>query len=396
MSPPRRVLAAEMKEYKLAAMSKEQVKKIYTEALKLKPGTEVSPELAAILILIEKVNAKTQAIQSCDSPFDTKPHETAALVMVVQRYSSVIMNDRERIKEMSKSTYDSIVKQLQKEKFDLENATQFERIQKVAEISFRHKSGNCMEKSLYAFCELLDELTKLSINTPHKSIVLELNYFHNHYVLMVNHNIVMDPWLNLYFMFKNESDILKVYQGFGDPFPFFTIDHQWLCSKNLSGFNLELDLASSARVFENYFHVAHPLIDKPAEKETKLPIPSAPPPPPPGFETFMQASTSSSSSSSSGPLPSSPSPPPGFESFMRSSSSSSSTGIPKAEDGKKEEDKKEEGKKLTYEPERTQKTITKAKAKAEAKFFSKSNSKQRKKRLKNLKNTPDLPPPGRR
>ncbi|WP_298624622.1 Ceg14 family Dot/Icm T4SS effector [uncultured Legionella sp.] len=97
-------------------------------------------------------------------------------------------------------------------------------LDKILEISIHTKKtgfGNCQEKAFFGFAALVLE------SQQDNSLIhtLRLATFDNHFIVIVNEAILMDPWLNLAFPVdtsNSKDNIRYVFKGFGGLINYFT------------------------------------------------------------------------------------------------------------------------------------------------------------------------------
>lgn len=162
-------------------------------------------------------NQLAQNISSCDLPTDNE--DDASLVKITHIFADETL-----------------------ERTDL---TWLNKILKIALYSRGSGFGNCHEKAFFAFALLLHQAQK-----PESLIhSLRLATFNNHFILIVNEQFLMDPWLNLAFPLskgKQSLEIGYVFEGFGRLVNYFSINQEGQCFTHTvrEGGTTESDLPS--------------------------------------------------------------------------------------------------------------------------------------------------------
>ncbi|MCL9684998.1 Ceg14 family Dot/Icm T4SS effector [Legionella maioricensis] len=150
--------------------------------------------------LIFAINQLAKSIRSCDLPSDCE--DDSLLVKLTQNFADKTLNDNDK-----------------------------SWLQKILEIALYTKKtgfGNCQEKAFFAFSVLLLESKK--IFSPISS--LRLATFNNHFIVIVNEQFVMDPWLNIAFPLDSKApnkNIDIVFDEFGKLVDYFSINEQGYC-----------------------------------------------------------------------------------------------------------------------------------------------------------------------
>lgn len=167
----------------------------------------------AIWKLIQDVITESMQIDSCDLPSDNADNE--ALVRLTHQASDFIMGN---------STQHPV------KDFHPDTSSMLEKIAKISEIAFKiYRAGNCQEKAFFGFIRLLKKLIESGLSTSEQAITLELAYFNNHFIFIVDNRFLVDPWLSTAFPFRHFDDVMQVFSGAGQLHPFFVIDKQWNC-----------------------------------------------------------------------------------------------------------------------------------------------------------------------
>lgn len=150
--------------------------------------------------IIQAYNHLAQDIQSSDLPSDDE--ENTVLVKATQDVADNILNDQ--------------------------NKSWLDKILEVAILTKREGFGNCQEKAFFGFAALILESKK------QQGLIssLRLATFDNHFIVIVNEAVLMDPWLNLAFpLYQNNGheNIKNVFAGFGNLVDYFTLNSDGHC-----------------------------------------------------------------------------------------------------------------------------------------------------------------------
>jgi hypothetical protein len=191
--------------------------------------------------LMASVLEETKNIQSSDLPTDAE--ENDALVRLVHWDADYILGQTDINPASRKDKIAALEAARQ--------ASQLEKIIKIAALSQDLRAGNCQEKAFYGFYRLLNKLIEAGITTVNKTLPLELAYFSNHFVVLVDNRFLLDPWLNLVFPLSSDrKEINVVFKGFGYLQSYFQIDEQWRCFVEPAfGKNMEYDSRSTGYTF---------------------------------------------------------------------------------------------------------------------------------------------------
>ncbi|HAT1597159.1 TPA: type IV secretion protein Dot [Legionella pneumophila] len=183
-----------------AALTHSQVKEVKSKARTVNDKFHLNAEEKKLWELILLGNQLTQNISSCDLPTDNE--DDASLVKLTQIFADETL-----------------------ERTDL---TWLNKILKIALHSRGSGFGNCQEKAFFAFALMLHQAQK-----PESLIhSLRLATFNNHFILIVNEQFLMDPWLNLAFPLSKGNQQLEigyVFEGFGRLVNYFSIDQEGQC-----------------------------------------------------------------------------------------------------------------------------------------------------------------------
>ncbi|HAU1152270.1 TPA: type IV secretion protein Dot [Legionella pneumophila] len=183
-----------------AALTLAQVKEVKSKARKVNDKFHLNAEEKKLWELILLGNQLVQNISSCDLPTDNE--DDASLVKLTQIFADETL-----------------------ERTDL---TWLNKILKIALYSRSSGFGNCQEKAFFAFALMLHQAQK-SGDLIH---TLRLATFNNHFILIVNEQFLMDPWLNLAFPLSKgnqQLEIAYVFEGFGPLVNYFSIDQEGHC-----------------------------------------------------------------------------------------------------------------------------------------------------------------------
>nr|WP_241480478.1 Ceg14 family Dot/Icm T4SS effector [Legionella norrlandica] len=145
-------------------------------------------------------NQLAQSICSCDLPSDSE--KDAALVKTTQMVADEILEDP--------------------------TLSWLEKVLKIAIYSRESGFGNCQEKAFFAFALMLNQAQ----NPDNLIRSLRLATFSNHFILIVNEQFLMDPWLNLAFPISTnnpQEEIRYVFKGFGALIDYFSINENSQC-----------------------------------------------------------------------------------------------------------------------------------------------------------------------
>lgn len=185
---------------KFAALTRRSMKNIHLKAKQAIHSVKITSSQQIVWTLILNGLKVAKSIKSCDLPTD-KPSDSA-LVKTVQLHADEILN-----------------------------SDKIPWLRKILEIAIDCKSigyGNCQEKAFFAFAYML----KISASKENGIHSLRLASFLNHFILIVNEEFLMDPWLNLAFPItqKNISEIVDyVFDGFGELIDYYTINSEGAC-----------------------------------------------------------------------------------------------------------------------------------------------------------------------
>ncbi|KTD79410.1 Ceg14 family Dot/Icm T4SS effector [Legionella waltersii] len=185
---------------KFAALEEQEAINVKTKAKSVTERFELNTEQQTVWELIIDGIKLTDTIQSCDLPSDDPLSST--MVKMVQVRADEILSD-------TKKSW----------------------LFKILEIAIHAKQmsfGNCQEKAFFAFAYMFNQLTKQNdlIHT------LRLATFNNHFILIVNEEFVMDPWLSSAFPFDPQNSMLTinfVFEGFGNLINYFSVDMAGNC-----------------------------------------------------------------------------------------------------------------------------------------------------------------------
>ena len=202
-----------------AALTSSDVSDVRRKAFATKKQYEFSKNDLAIWDMIVALNRLAQDICSSDLPSDNE--EDAVLVKLTQDSADDILSNS-HISWLSK-------------------------ILEIALLTKKSGFGNCQEKAFFGFAALVHESQKMNslIHT------LRLATFKNHFIVVVNEQILMDPWLNLAFPLDAENlqkNIDYVFEGFGQLIDYFTFQANGDCVTHevIEGKMSELDTKSMA------------------------------------------------------------------------------------------------------------------------------------------------------
>ncbi|MBL7481352.1 Ceg14 family Dot/Icm T4SS effector [Legionella bononiensis] len=176
-----------------AELTHSDVVDVRKKALATKKQYDFSTDDITVWNMIVAVNQLAQEICSSDLPTDNE--EDAVLVKLTQDSADSILNNR-RISWLRK-------------------------ILDIALLTKQSGFGNCQEKAFFGFAALVLE----SQNMNSLIHTLRLATFKNHFIVIVNEQILMDPWLNLAFPLDDENlqnNIDYVFSGFGQLIDYFT------------------------------------------------------------------------------------------------------------------------------------------------------------------------------
>ncbi|HAT7073182.1 TPA: type IV secretion protein Dot [Legionella pneumophila] len=183
-----------------AALTHSQVQEVKAKARTVNDKFHLNAEEKKLWELILLGNQLAQNISSCDLPTDNE--DDASLVKLTQIFADETL-----------------------ERTDL---TWLNKILKIALHSRVCGFGNCQEKAFFAFALLLHQAQK-----PESLIhSLRLGTFNNHFILIVNEQFLMDPWLNLAFPLSKGNQQLEigyVFERFGRLVNYFSINQQGQC-----------------------------------------------------------------------------------------------------------------------------------------------------------------------
>ncbi|HAU1605151.1 TPA: Dot/Icm T4SS effector Ceg10 [Legionella pneumophila] len=183
-----------------AALTHSQVQEVKAKVRTVNDKFHLNAEEKKLWELILLGNQLAQNISSCDLPTDNE--DDASLVKLTQIFADETL-----------------------ERTDL---TWLNKILKIALYSRGSGFGNCQEKAFFAFALLLHQAQK-----PESLIhSLRLATFNNHFILIVNEQFLMDPWLNLAFPLSKgnqQLEIAYVFEGFGRLVNYFSINQEGQC-----------------------------------------------------------------------------------------------------------------------------------------------------------------------
>lgn len=183
---------------KLAALSFHDVESVERKVARITRRYQFEPQEKKIWDMILAYNELAQEITSSDLPSDES--DSAILVRLTQNFADKTLDDPNK-------TW----------------------LDKILEISIHTKKtgfGNCQEKAFFGFAALVLESQQRDslINT------LRLATFNNHFIVIVNEEVLMDPWLNLAFPLDNDQkNIGYVFKGFGKLVDYFTFYSNGKC-----------------------------------------------------------------------------------------------------------------------------------------------------------------------
>jgi hypothetical protein len=183
---------------KLAALSFHDVESVERKVDRITHRHQFDPQEKKVWGMIRAYNELAQEITSSDLPSDDA--DSALLVRLTQNFADKTLDNPDK-------TW----------------------LDKILEISIHTKKtgfGNCQEKAFFGFAALVLESQKRDslINT------LRLATFNNHFIVIVNEEILMDPWLNLAFPLESgKNNIGYVFQGFGKLVDYFTFHSNGEC-----------------------------------------------------------------------------------------------------------------------------------------------------------------------
>lgn len=183
---------------KLAALSFHDVESVERKVDRITRRHQFDPQEKKVWDMIRAYNELAQEITSSDLPSDDA--DSALLVRLTQNFADKTLDNPDK-------TW----------------------LDKILEISIHTKKtgfGNCQEKAFFGFAALVLESQKRDslINT------LRLATFNNHFIVIVNEKVLMDPWLNLAFPLENgKNNIGYVFQGFGKLVDYFTFHSSGKC-----------------------------------------------------------------------------------------------------------------------------------------------------------------------
>ncbi|KTD52846.1 Ceg14 family Dot/Icm T4SS effector [Legionella quateirensis] len=183
-----------------AALTNSDVAEVRKKALATKKQYDFSTNDIAVWDIIVALNQLAQDICSSDLPTDNE--EDAVLVKLTQDSADNILNNQ--------------------------NISWLRKILEIAILTKQSGFGNCQEKAFFGFAALVLESQKVNslIHT------LRLATFKNHFIVIVNEQILMDPWLNLAFPLDAENleqNIDYVFAGFGQLIDYFTFQANGNC-----------------------------------------------------------------------------------------------------------------------------------------------------------------------
>lgn len=213
-----------------AALTHSQVQEVKAKARTVNDKFHLNAEEKKLWELILLGNQLAQNISSCDLPTDNE--DDASLVKLTQIFADETL-----------------------ERTDL---TWLNKILKIALYSRGSGFGNCQEKAFFAFALLLHQAQK-----PESLIhSLRLATFNNHFILIVNEQFLMDPWLNLAFPLSKGNQQLEigyVFEGFGRLVNYFSINQEGQCFTHAvrEGDTTERDLSSE----KDMANCIHSLLD---------------------------------------------------------------------------------------------------------------------------------------
>lgn len=144
---------------------------------------------------LQAVNRLAQNIYSCDLPSDNE--SDAPLVRITQDFADDMLERKDK--------------------------SWLGKILEIALFAKRKSFGNCQEKAFFGFACLLLAAQKTDI----KLTSLRLAFFDNHFIVVVNEQFLMDPWLNIAFPlnpYDPDDTIQNVFEGFGELINYFSID----------------------------------------------------------------------------------------------------------------------------------------------------------------------------
>ncbi|AMP88454.1 Ceg14 family Dot/Icm T4SS effector [Legionella pneumophila] len=183
-----------------AALTHSQVQEVKAKVRTVNDKFHLNAEEKKLWELILLGNQLAQNISSCDLPTDNE--DDASLVKLTQIFADETL-----------------------ERTDL---TWLNKILKIALYSRGSGFGNCQEKAFFVFALLLHQAQK-----PESLIhSLRLATFNNHFILIVNEQFLMDPWLNLAFPLSKGNQQLEigyVFEGFGRLVNYFSINQEGQC-----------------------------------------------------------------------------------------------------------------------------------------------------------------------
>jgi hypothetical protein len=176
-------------------------------------ASHFSAEDQQIWQLMSAVLQEAKGIHSCDLPTDSS--DDVPLVYIVQKYADYVLGN----------SNETPVKN-----FDRDKASPLEKILKVAALSQQYSGGNCQEKAFYGLYSLLHKLLTCGLMDAQKAIPLELAYYNNHFIVLVNNKFLLDPWLDFACPIDPSNVVLsQLFQGFGNLKRYFLIDANWYC-----------------------------------------------------------------------------------------------------------------------------------------------------------------------
>jgi hypothetical protein len=204
-------------DFKTLNNANDQVKKIVSRQKLTEHEEKIWLSIQEVLLEVKKLN-----IVSCDLPTDDA--QNAALVLLAQQEVYRIFGNKD---------YDEDLDGLEEKEDKCINPKRsvLDKILNASKKIQNYKGGNCQEKAYVGFDFLIKDFIKKNLVTATRAIPLSLEYFLDHFVVLVNNRFVVDPWLNFAFAYgQNQAEIYQVFEN-STLKSFFSIDANWQCSE---------------------------------------------------------------------------------------------------------------------------------------------------------------------
>ncbi|MBV8801544.1 MAG: hypothetical protein JO131_01010 [Gammaproteobacteria bacterium] len=207
-----------------ALLSFQELNQAHSDVKKIVSNQKLTSFEEKIWMAIQEVlvQIKNLDIVSCDLPTDEE--ESAAVVYATQQEVQKILEgeDAENSEEeeekhiVSQSILDKILMASKKIQF--------------------YKGGNCQEKAFVGFDLLIKHFIKKNLSTITSAIPLSLEYFKDHFIVLVNDRFVVDPWLSFAFAYeKDRTEIYKVFEFEHSQLnSYFSIGPNWYCQEAIA------------------------------------------------------------------------------------------------------------------------------------------------------------------